>query len=120
MSVDGVEADGSLFDPIREPYWRTRGLSVGVGFTPGDGLADGGDPADEGLDRDWISRRREAIRSTVDCPLIELCAEASGEGLDRNEVGGRLGLTEGLDRSTEGVERPNEGAGRLGATEGVG
>jgi hypothetical protein len=73
--------------------------------------------------RGWIatgSPSPEAIRSTVDCPLIELCAEASGEGLDRNEVGGRLGLTEGLDRSTEGVERSNEGAGRLGATEGVG
>jgi len=81
---------------------------------------DGGVAPDDRLDRDWISRRRVAMRSTVDCPLVEPGEETLGEVLDRNDVGGRVGLTDGLDRSTEGAGRLNDGAGRLGAMEVLG
>lgn len=46
----------------------------------------------------------------MDCPPGELCSDTPGEGLERNEVVGRLELIDGLDRSTDGL-------GRLGLTE---
>jgi len=67
----------------------------------------------------------------MDCPPSELCSGTLGEGLERNEVVGRLELIDGLDRSTDrlgwlglteilggavltdGADRSIEGLGRL-------
>jgi hypothetical protein len=114
---------------MREPYWRVRGLSVaapvddrvelslGEGLTLLEGLGEGVESTDGWLDRDWISRRRLAMRSTMDCPPVELRSDTMGEGLERYDVVGRLGLTDGLDRSTEGLWRLIDVFGRLGLTE---
>ncbi len=49
----------------------------------------------------------------MDCPPSELCSGTLGEGLERNEVVGRLELIDGLDRSTDRL-------GWLGLTEVLG
>lgn len=81
------------------------------------------------LDRDWMSRRRLAMRSAIDCPPLELGFDTLGEGSERKVVPERFEPTEGLDRSTDGLglERKvvfdrlglTEGLGRLGLTDGA-
>ncbi|HON92908.1 MAG TPA: hypothetical protein PKZ07_15170 [Sedimentisphaerales bacterium] len=75
-----------------------------------DGVVAGVEPSDGWLVCDWISRLREAIRSTMDCPPSEFCSGTLGNGLERNEVVGRLELIDGPERSTDGL-------GWLGLTE---
>jgi hypothetical protein len=60
------------------------------------------------------------MRSTIDCPPVELRSETLGDGLERNDGVGRLELTDGLDRSTDGLGRLKDVFGRLGLTEVLG
>jgi len=63
----------------------------------------------------------------MDCPPVALWFDTLGEELERKEVFGRSGLTDGPDCSTDGLERydvvgrlwPNEVSGRLGLTDGA-
>lgn len=75
--------DGDGVEPILDEYRRTRVLSgvgaagdgaelrFGVGLTFLDEPGSGVEFVDGRLERDWISRRRAAMRSTRDCrPVV--------------------------------------------------
>jgi hypothetical protein len=62
-------------------------LSLGVGLTLLDELGAVVAPADGRLDRDWMSRRRAAIRSTMDCRALEFRSEILGNALSAIGLG---------------------------------
>jgi len=103
--ASGVRAgavDGACVDPILGEDCRTRELSgvagvvaedrvelsLGVGVTLLDGLGAGVELAAGGLDRDCISRRRAAMRSTMDCRPLVLRSEILGDALSAIGLGG--------------------------------
>ncbi len=112
-------------DPILDEYCRTRELwgvvapadclelSLGVGLTFLDvlGLAVGASV--DGLDCAWVSRRRAAIRSAVDCRPVVLRSETLGVDLERKDLADSLAPTDGLAglELMDGLERLNEGFG---------
>jgi len=91
--------DGVCVDPILEEDWRTRELSgavaagdrvelsLGVGLMVLDGLGAGVEPVDGWLDRDWVSRRRAAMRSAIDCRPVVLRSETLGDALSAIGLG---------------------------------
>lgn len=87
-------------------------LSLGVGLTLLEGLVLGETASADGFDCAWVSRRRVAIRSAIDCRPVALRSETLGVGLERKDrvdspapPDGRAGLElmDGLERSTDGL-----------------
>lgn len=78
-------------------------LSLGVGLTLIEGVGLGEtDPAD-GFDWAWVSRRRAAIRSTVDCRPTALRSETLGVGFERKGIADSPVPMDGLERLIEGL-----------------
>lgn len=120
-------------DPILEEYCRVRELrgvsapadcrelSLGVGLTFLDVLGlDGTAPA-EGFDWAWVSRRRAAMRSAIDCRPVALRSETLGVGLERKDRADSPAPTDGLagPELMDGLERLNDWLGWLRFTEGL-
>lgn len=78
-------------------------LSLGVGLTLLEGVGlDETDPAD-GFDWAWVSRRRVAIRSAIDCRPTALCSETLGVGFERKDLADSPAPMDGLERLIEGL-----------------